>query len=63
MLFKDVILKMKNGKHLEAEGLQDIINIRATLNRGLTPLLEEAFPGCIPVPRPLVENPQIPDPY
>jgi hypothetical protein len=63
LLFKDVILKMKNGKHLEAEGLQDIINIRATLNRGLTPLLEEAFPGCIPVPRPLVENPQIPDPY
>ena len=50
-LFKEVVMKMKRGEHLTTEGLQDIINLKATLNKGLTPLLQEAFPECIPVPR------------
>jgi hypothetical protein len=62
-LFKEVVMKMKRGEHLTTEGLQDIINLKATLNKGLTPLLQEAFPECIPVPRSLMENQQIPDPY
>jgi hypothetical protein len=62
-LFKEVVMKMKRGEHLTTEGLQDIINLKATLNKGLTPLLQEAFPKCIPVPRSLMENRQIPDPY
>ena len=44
-------MKMKRGEHLTTEGLQDIINLKATLNKGFTPLLQEAFPECIPVPR------------
>jgi hypothetical protein len=47
---------VKSKKHLTVEGLQKIINIRATLNKGLTPVLKEAFPNSIAVPRPCVEN-------
>ena len=32
---------MQRKEHLTAEGLQKIVNIRASLNRGLTPLLLE----------------------
>lgn len=50
---------MKNG-HLTIEGLQEIVNIRASLNEGLSDTLKESFPNTIPVARPLVENAVIP---
>lgn len=43
---------MQRGEHLTAEGLQKIINIRASLNKGLTPLLAEAFPKSVASSRP-----------
>ena len=46
---------MKKGEHLTYEGLKAIINIRASINRGLTPALKEAFPDYVPVHRPLVD--------
>jgi hypothetical protein len=46
---------MKQGEHLTPEGLKTIINIRASMNRGLTPALKEAFPDYIPASRPLVD--------
>nr|CDL73178.1 Ribosomal protein 3/homing endonuclease-like fusion protein n2 TaxGrosmannia RepIDC7SWE1_9PEZI [Fusarium pseudograminearum CS3487]CDX48303.1 Ribosomal protein 3/homing endonuclease-like fusion protein n2 TaxGrosmannia RepIDC7SWE1_9PEZI [Fusarium pseudograminearum CS3487] len=45
---------MQRGEHLTAEGLQKIIGIRASLNRGLTPLLLEAFPNTVALVRPLL---------
>jgi hypothetical protein len=45
---------MQRGEHLTAEGLQKIINIRASLNKGLTSLLLEAFPNTIALARPLL---------
>lgn len=42
---------MQSGEHLTIEGLQKIINIRASLNKGLTTSLLEAFPNSIPFPR------------
>lgn len=33
---------------LDYEKLQELVNIRASLNRGLTPVLKEAFPLTIP---------------
>ena len=33
-------------------GLQTIINLRASLNHGLSPALLEAFPNSVPSPRP-----------
>ena len=54
LLFKKVVIMMQRGEHLKAEGLQKIINIRASLNRGLTPLLLEAFPNTVALARPLL---------
>lgn len=45
---------MSQGKHLTESGLQTIINIRATLNKGLSQALKEAFPNNVPVSRPLI---------
>jgi len=52
LLFKQVVMIMQRKEHLTAEGLQNIINIRASLNRGLTPLLLEAFPNTVALARP-----------
>lgn len=49
-------MMMKRREHLTVSGLQKIINIRATLNRGLTPALKEAFPNSVAVPRPQLPN-------
>jgi hypothetical protein len=56
LLFREVVMMMKRREHLTALGLQKIINIRATLNRGLTPALKEAFPNSVAVPRPQLFN-------
>lgn len=54
---------IKNKKHLTPDGLNEIVSIRASLNLGLTPLLNIAFPDITPVSRPLVENKRISDLY
>lgn len=56
LLFKEAVMIMEQGQHLTASGIQAIINIRATLNKGLTPVLMEAFPSTVAVPRPRVNN-------
>ena len=43
---------MQSGGHLTREGLEKIINMRASLNKGLSTTLKEAFPNSIPFPRP-----------
>ena len=44
------------------EGLQKIINLKASLNQGLSDNLNKVFPNTKPVKRPIVENEQILDP-
>ena len=56
LLFREVVMMMKDKEHLTAEGLQEIINIRATLNKGLTPALKEAFPNSVAVLRPQLSH-------
>ena len=56
LLFKEVVLIMKRGEHLTSSGLKAIMNIRASMNRGLTPALKEAFPDYIPMDRPLIDT-------
>jgi len=54
-LFKAAVLLMKDKKHLTLDGLQEIINIRASMNRGLpqnSPLVAEF--KVIPVKRCIV---------
>jgi hypothetical protein len=40
---------MKAKKHLTNEGLIEIINIRASMNKGLTLLLSNSFAFVVPV--------------
>lgn len=58
-LFKLAVNKLLHKEHLKLKGLQDIVNIRASLNLGLTDSLKAAFPDTIPVPRPEVRNPKV----
>ena len=52
LLFKEVVMMMQRKEHLTIEGLQKIINIRASINKGLSPLLREAFPNTAATSRP-----------
>lgn len=62
ILFREIVIKMMQKEHLNKEGFQEIVNIRASLNLGLSENLKAAFPKTIPVSRLLVENSKIPDP-
>lgn len=60
LLFKQIVSIMQLKEHITLEGLQKIVNIRATLNFGLSKELQLMFPETIPVPRPLRETCVIP---
>ena len=61
-LFKLAVEIMKQKGHLTPEGLQEIVNIKASMNKGLSNDLKEAFPHTEEFPRPLVEAQKIKDP-
>lgn len=61
-LFKKAFLIVKGKNHLTTEGLQEIVSIRASLNKGLTEELRDSFPSTISYPKPLTSNSKIPDP-
>ena len=61
LLFKEVVMMMNKGEHLTREGLDKIVAIRSSLNKGLTPVLKAAFPNILPAARFKLElNPNIP---
>ena len=62
LLFKQIVMLILQGEHLKSEGLQKIINIRASLNLGLSEVLKAAFPNTIPISKPLVPIAEIPHP-
>lgn len=53
---------MNQALHLTEEGIQAILNIRASLNLGLSVALKTAFPKTIAIKRPLVPKVVIPHP-
>jgi len=55
-LFKDSVQLRLNRSHITEEGLQKIISLKASMNKGLSCSLKAAFPNVVPVPRPLVLN-------
>jgi hypothetical protein len=61
-LFKLAVDIMNRKGHLTLEGLQEIVNIKASMNKGLSKDLKEAFPYTEKFPRPLVEAQKIKDP-
>lgn len=56
LLWRKVISMMHLKEHLTREGLQSIVNIRASINLGLPESLKEAFPDTVGVMRPKVVN-------
>lgn len=63
-LFKLAVSKIKEGRHLNMEGLQEIVNIKASMNKGLSEVLLNSFPNSIKIERPKLYNTlNIPNPY
>ena len=50
LLFKQIVLLMLDEGHHTLEGIEKIVNIRASLNTGLSDELKEAFPNWEAVP-------------
>jgi hypothetical protein len=55
ILFKEVLELMNTREHLTMEGLAKIVNIKASMNKGLSEQLKEQFLDVVPVQRPIVE--------
>ena len=53
VLFKEIVTMMSKKQHLDAEGLNKIIMLKSSLNKGLTPFLSQNFPNINPIERPL----------
>jgi hypothetical protein len=47
--------------HLTEDGLQKIINLRASMNLGLSDLQKSKFSNYNPVTRPIINSTEIPD--
>lgn len=43
LLFSQVVKLMENGTHLTCEGLDKVLALKASLNKGLTPVLKSSF--------------------
>jgi LAGLIDADG endonuclease len=53
---------MKNKVHLSIEGLKQIINIKASMNLGLSDFLKSEYIDFTPVKRQIINTENIPDP-
>lgn len=54
LLFKEVVGMIQLKEHLTMDGLEKIVAIKASRNKGLSDELKAAFPHVIPVKRPIV---------
>jgi hypothetical protein len=62
ILFKQVVKHMNNKDHIYIEGLNKIINIKASMNLGLSYFLRSEFNEFTPRERPVINTENIPDP-
>ena len=62
LLFEQCYNIIKTKKHLTQEGFKRILELRASLNNGLSPELKEAFPNTNPVIKPEYQFKGIPNP-
>ena len=62
LIFKSIIQSMLEKEHTRIEGIQKIVNNRASMNSGLSDCLKAAFPNTILVSRSEVKYPEIKDP-
>jgi len=62
LLFKQIIELVKNKEHLTTEGLRKIIELKASMNNGLSEEHKIAFPDILSVERPMVPFTPMADP-
>jgi hypothetical protein len=60
-LFLKVTELIKNKGHLTIEGLQEIINIKSSMNLGISDELKLNFINTVPIQRPTIKTINIPD--
>lgn len=59
LLFRTAAFLLKSKVHFKSPGLQQVINLRASINRGITDILKQEFPLTVPVGR-IVFSPDLP---
>src|SRR6266481_1528612 len=62
ILFKEAVKLMNNKAHLSIEGLNQIVNIKASMNLGLSDKLKSEFNDYTPVERLVINTENFPDP-
>ena len=55
-LLKQAFALVQSKEHLTTQGLEKILAIKASMNKGLSDELKANFPNIVPVERPVVEN-------
>jgi hypothetical protein len=64
LFFEQIVELMNKGAHLTINGLQQVINIRASMNTGLSEIIKSEFGNKInPVKRGIIQSNIIPDPH
>lgn len=63
ILFKKAVKLFNNKAHLTVKGLNEIVNIKASMNLGLSNMLKSEFDEYTPVERPVINYNVILDPY
>lgn len=61
ILFKQAVKLIEQKEHLTREGMLKIVNIKASLNLGLSEIFKEAFPEYTPVTKPEIGTTEIKD--
>jgi LAGLIDADG endonuclease len=61
-IFEKIVEIMSTGGHLTLNGLQEIINLKASMNLGLTDIIKSEFSIIKPVERVIIQTTKIPDP-
>lgn len=62
ILFVQIIELMSKGAHLTINGIQQIVNIKANMNLGISDLIKSEFSAINPVERPIINSTTIFDP-
>jgi hypothetical protein len=62
LLFTQIVEIMTKKEHLSIEGLHKIINIKASMNLGLSEILKSEFNNINPIDRPIINNKNIKNP-
>ena len=56
ILFSKIVELINQKEHLTLEGIQKIVSLKASMNKGLIYALKQAFPNTMPIPRPVIDK-------